>query len=403
MADIANQWLTTSLVGLLLALAAIPAAAASSPEEAALLAGLERYEAVRADGGWPDIPAGPTLEAGMDDSRVPVLARRLHVTGDLAGASGEWPDDKYGGALIEAVLRFQLRHGLAQDAKVGPKTRRALNVPVDERVRQLRHNLERGRGFAPVGPGLVVVVNIPAFRADVLQDGTLAWSTRVIVGDAETPTPELQALITEIILNPTWSVPVKIAAGEMLPEIKRDRGFLDRGGYVLYAADGPAVEAETVPWESLSYGNFPYRIVQRPGPANQLGRVKFVFPNAYSVYLHDTPAKHLFERSVRALSHGCIRMREPMVLAQMILAGQGHSPDAIRELLAKASTRSITLAPPVPIHVRYQTAEAGTDGTLFFYEDIYGLDAGPTGPRQSDPAGGGNAFSPVLQSSCAAS
>jgi murein L,D-transpeptidase YcbB/YkuD len=336
----------------------------------------------------------------MADSRVAVLARRLEATGELEGDAGDWAHGNYRGALVEAVLRFQARHGLVQDAKVGPKTLRALNVPADERIRQIRRNLERSRAYAAAEPGLVVVVNIPAFRADVSQDGATAWSTPVIVGETETPTPELRALITEIVVNPTWSVPAKIAAGEMLPEIKRDPGFLARGGYVLYSADGAAVDPRLVPWESLSYANFPYRIVQRPGPVNQLGRVKFVFPNVHSVYIHDTPAKHLFERSVRALSHGCIRMREPMVLAEMILAAQGHTAEAVAELLATAATTSIQLAAPVPIQLRYQTVEADTDGTLFFYEDIYGLDAARPGSGPSASPGAGNPASPAEQSSC---
>lgn len=402
MAGTVNQWLTTAFT-VLLALAAIPSAASASPVEEALLAGLQRYESIREGGGWHSVPAGPTLEPGMTDSRVPTLARRLHATGDLAAEAGDWAHGNYAGALVEAVLRFQLRHGLVQDAKVGPRTLRALNVQVAERIRQLRLNLQRSRGYAALEPGLVVVVNIPAYRADVLQDGVPAWSTRVIVGEAETPTPELRALITEVVLNPTWAVPVKIAAGELLPEIQRDTGYLARGGYVLYAADGAPVDPAGVRWESLSYGNFPYRIVQRPGPANQLGRVKFVFPNAHSVYLHDTPAKQLFERSVRALSHGCIRMREPLRLAEMILAAQGRTPDAIGELFATTATTSIPLAPPVPIHIRYQTVEAGTDGVLLFHEDVYGLDAGATGSVQSDPGAEGMAVNPALQSSCAAS
>ena len=395
-----NQWLTTALVGLLLGSAANPAAAAAAPAENAMLAGLARYEAIRDRGGWPAVPAGRTLEPGMADSRVAVLARRFEATGELEGDAGDWAHANYRGALVEAVLRFQARHGLVQDAKVGPKTLRALNVPADERIRQIRRNLERSRAYAAAEPGLVVVVNIPAFRADVSQDGATAWSTPVIVGETETPTPELRALITEIVVNPTWSVPAKIAAGEMLPEIKRDPGFLARGGYVLYSADGAAVDPRVVPWESLSYADFPYRIVQRPGPVNQLGRVKFVFPNVHSVFLHDTPAKHLFERSVRALSHGCIRMREPMVLAEMILAAQGHTAEAVAELLATAATTSIKLAVPVPIQLRYQTVEADTDGTLFFYEDIYGLDAARPGSGPSASPGAGNPASPAEQSSC---
>jgi len=352
----------------------VPRFAIGTAQIELLEAGLARYEANRERGGWPTVPAGPTIGPGAVDSRVAVLAARLGATGDLSANALPRSGLEYDPVLVAAVRRFQHRHGLEPDGLVGRRTLAALNVRVDTRVKQIGINLERARTLSETAD-FAVVVNIPTFHATLIRDGIAVWATRVIVGDIETPTPELAAMITEIVLNPTWAVPAKIAAEEILPSVLRDPGFLARGGYTLYAADGSIANPADVAWTAMSPRNFPYRIVQRPGPANQLGQVKFVIPNANSVFLHDTPKKALFERAVRAFSHGCIRIQDPLVLAEAILGRGGWTRAAIDEQLATGKTRSLLLPSPVPIQVLYQTVLAETDGTLFFADDIYGLDA----------------------------
>ena len=288
---------------------ALPAPRAAADAVAALEQGLRAYRAIERRGGWPAVPDGPTLRPGAQDDRIAALAERLVASGDLAAVDAQAGIGLYGPSLDSAVRRFQARHGLEVDGLAGRRTLQAMNVPVGERIRQIELNLERERGASPLPPGLAVVVNVPEFQAEVLRDGALVWSTAVIVGETKTPTPLFDALITEIVLNPSWAVPAKIAAEELLPDIRRDPAYLGRGGYLVYDGTGNPVDPATVRWQYLSADNFPYRLVQRPGPVNQLGVIKFVFPNPYSVFLHDTPKRTLFQQARRALSHGCIRMQ----------------------------------------------------------------------------------------------
>lgn len=366
---------TVSLLG-----TTLPAPHAAADAIAALEQGLRAYQAIEQHGGWPTVPDGPTLRPGARDDRTAALAERLAASGDLVAVDAQAGNGLYGPSLESAVRRFQARHGLEVDGLAGRRTLAALNVPVGERIRQIELNLERERSAPPLPPGLAVLVNVPEFRAEVLRDGALVWSTAVIVGETKTPTPLFDAQITEVVLNPSWAVPAKIAAEELLPDIRRDPGYLGRGGYLVYDATGNPVDPATVRWQYLSAASFPYRLVQRPGPANQLGAIKFVFPNPYSVFLHDTPNKTLFQQARRALSHGCIRMREPLILAEIVLAEQGWTRTSIEARRAAGTTTSITLESPVPIHIHYRTARADADGTLLFFEDIYDLDAtGATG------------------------
>jgi murein L,D-transpeptidase YcbB/YkuD len=340
-----------------------------------LEAGLQRYEDTLERGGWPPVAAGPTIRPGATDARIPALTERLRRTGDLSPVASSHADTVYDPVLEAAVRRFQHRHGLEADGLVGRRTLSALNVSADARVNQIKLNLERARSSGEPGDGLAVVINVPAYHATLLRDGIEIWATRVIVGKEETPTPELSGMITDVVLNPAWIIPAKIAAGEILPIVQQDPGYLARGGYVLYAPDDSVVDPADVAWPTLSPQHFPYRIMQGAGPANQLGEVKFVFPNADSVFLHDTSKKALFRDTYRAYSHGCIRMQNPLALTEAILKREGWTRAAIDEQLATGKTRSIALQSPVAIDVRYQTVLASRDGSLFFAEDIYGLDA----------------------------
>lgn len=338
-----------------------------------LRAALNRYRAIREAGGWPVVTDGPTIAPGERDARLALLAERLATTGDLQGGPETFP--WYTEELEAAVRRFQARHGLDADGEVGRATLRAMNVPVDDRIDQLRVNLERTRWSAGDAQNDVVRVNIPAYRADLVRDGAVAWATRVIVGEPETETPELCSEIRYIVLNPTWTVPHSIASEELLGDIQNDPGFLARGGYDVFDREGNVVDPAGIDWAGLSANYFPYTLVQQPGPVNQLGQLKFVFPNSFAVYMHDTVARRLFEYDRRAFSHGCIRVDKPVDLAAELLGPEGWTRRGIETQIASAETRTVFLTTPMPVVVDYMTAEVDDVGTVRFHADIYDLDS----------------------------
>lgn len=333
---------------------------------------LREYRRIAQDGGWPTLPAGPTIGPGSLDPRLGALVTRLRATGDLANdgrAFNEYDDD-----LQAAVRRFQDRHGLEADALVGRATLRALNVPVERRIAQLCTNLERARKLFVGDRPDFLLVNIPAFRAYLFRDETPVWNTSVIIGEKDAETPLFESHLKSVVVNPTWSVPRSIASEELLPKIQNDPGFLARGGYDVVDAAGLAVDPATIDWAAFGRSNFPFRLVQRPGPQNELGRIKFLIPNEYGVCMHDTPGKHLFAYASRAFSHGCIRMEKPMEFAAQLLAGDGWTPEQLDAQLASGKTRSIPMATPLPIVITYLTASVDASGTVFFYRDVYGRD-----------------------------
>ncbi len=334
--------------------------------------GLEHYRALAESGGWAPIPDGPTIEPGSDDPRVAALAERLVSGGDLVARDG--PYLVYDDTLEAAVRRFQVRHGLEADGLVGKKTLRQLNVSVERRIDQVRVNLERQRSWEPPADGDYVLINVPAFTAYVYVRGRPTWSTKVIVGDTEDETPDIQSGLKSIVFNPTWSVPYSIASKELLPKIQRDPDFLKRGNYRVVDRDGRQVDPDSVDWSVVRRNTFPYSLVQQAGPGNELGQVKFLFPNPYSVCMHDTPGKALFDRARRAFSHGCIRIDEPLQLAERLLAREGWTTADIDARLRSGRTTTVALENPWPVLLLYWTVDVGADGTLLFYDDLYGRD-----------------------------
>jgi murein L,D-transpeptidase YcbB/YkuD len=333
-------------------------------------AALAEYRTIATAGGWPTVPDGATLKAGMTDARVPVLARRLAVTHDLdpAVAAGT---TLYEGELVAAVQRFQLRHGLTADGAVGPATLAAMNVSVEQRIDQIRANLERGRWvfFDPTSEFLVV--NIAGFQAYIVRRGEVLWQSRVQVGRPYTQTPVFAAKMTYLVLNPTWTVPPGIMRNETLPAIRRDPGYLAAHDMDMFDAAGKVVDPAAVDWSSTRGAGF--RVVQRPGPSNALGRMKFMFPNEHSVYLHDTPSRNLFERDTRAFSHGCIRVDDIYGLALQLL-GSRWDRERIDRLIATGRTETVVLDKPMPIMLLYWTTEVDAAGRISFFPDVYSRD-----------------------------
>ena len=335
---------------------------------------LQRHLARADAGGWPRVPDGPTLRPGAADPRLAILARRLAISEDLPEDIRPVSTSEYDEMLEHAVRRFQERHALEVDGLVGRATLRALNVPIEQRIDQIRVNIGRMRRFLDEPMDRLLVVNIAAFKAYVIRDGAVVWTTKVIVGESRYATPEFRSELESVVFNPAWSIPRSIARNEMLPTIKNDPDFFRKGGYELYDLEGKPVDPAGGHWGTVFHGNFPFTLVQQPGPQNQLGQIKFMFPNDYAVCMHDTPAKALFEKAVRAFSHGCIRVQEPRALAEVILDTDGWTRQRIDSQIESGETRSLALSEPLPFYVLYWTAEVDDAGRLHFYPDLYKRD-----------------------------
>ena len=341
---------------------------------------LADYRAIAAGGGWPEVPDGQTLRPDMSDARVPMLEQRLKVSGDLPGTVGapEAPPNAtggpvYTGEVVAAVQRFQERHGLAADGVIGRATIAALNVPVERRIDQMRASLERARWVLADLGSEFVAVNIAGFRLYLVRDGDVVWRTRVQVGRPYRRTPVFKAELTYLVFNPTWTVPPTILREDVLPAVRRNTGYLAGRNIDVIDNGGRIVDPTSIDWSGQR--SFPYRFVQRPGATNALGRVKFMFPNDHSVYLHDTPSRDLFERESRAFSSGCIRVENPLELAQQLL---GSKWDAARidAVIAGGRTDTVFLDDPVDVLLLYWTAEVDETGRVAFWPDVYERDPG---------------------------
>lgn len=334
---------------------------------------LRNHRQMQSSGGWPTVPAGPTLKVGMTDDRLGAISQRLAISGDLDDAVLPG-DGVYSEMLAGGVKAFQSRHGLEPDGVIGPATLAALNVPVETRIDQLRINLERARW---VSGGLgkdFIIVNIAGYRAYLVNDLEIVWDTKVQVGKTYHQTPVFRDEMAYVVMNPTWTVPYSIATKEMLPRIQRDPDYFKTRTFDVRDRAGQNVDPESIDWTQLSRRNFPYTFVQRPGPANALGRIKFIFPNEYAVYLHDTPSKSLFGRAERAFSHGCIRTQNPFDLAELLLAPKGWDRARIDAQIESAETKTVHLAEPLPVLLLYWTADIGPNGESWFFKDIYERD-----------------------------
>ncbi len=338
---------------------------------------LARYRAVAAEGGWPAIPDGPVLRRGDRSPRVTALRQRLRED-DTRISRG---DDVFDEDVEAALKSFQRRHGLEPDGTVGPATRTALNVPIERRIAQMELNLERSRWLPQDLGRRHILVNIAAFELQVVNGRDVELAMRVVVGHPDNRTPLLTDTIQYLVLNPYWHVPRDIAAGELLPKVRENASYLAQQRLRVFTDSGPdarEVDPATVDWSAVTSSDFPFVLRQDPGAFNSLGRVKFMFPNPFSVYLHDTPARGLFNQAERDLSHGCIRVEQPVELAEYLLrqTGRWNRAALVRALDDTAAVDlEVQLPEPMPVHLYYWTAWADEDGTVQFRRDIYGDDA----------------------------
>lgn len=345
-----------------------------TPQYARLEEALAQYKAIAELGGWPTLPEGPALKPGMDDARVPGLRKTLSVMGDYRGAADE-AGTVYDDALVAAVKAFQDRHGLTDDGVIGPGTLKVLNVPVEERIRQIVINLERRRWMPDDLGSFYVFVNLAdAYLKVVKDDGErekTVHAARVVVGKPYTSTPVFSDMMSYIVINPTWGVPASIANGEYLPKLRNDPGYLARQKIRIIGPSGE-INPHTVNWSGMS--RIPYQLRQDSGEGNALGRIKFMFPNKFNVYIHDTPSKSLFAKESRYFSHGCMRVQYPDQLAEVLLSSQGWTLEKIRAQIATGKQRIVNLETKIPVHVTYLTAWANKDGTVHFRADPYNRD-----------------------------
>ncbi len=337
---------------------------------------LAAYRLIAKEGGWPEVPEGGLLRPGSSGERVWLLKNRLYITGDL----DEEHLDGYvfDGPLELAVRRFQKRHGLEADGMVGPATVRVLNVPAEGRIRQIELNMERWRWLPEDLGDRHVFINVANFELLVREYGSDVMRMRIVVGKPFWHTPSFSARMTHIVLNPAWNVPQSIAVEEILPRLRKDPGYLAAGGFRVFRGWGNGsveVDPRGIDWSGVPAENFPYRFQQVPGGSNPLGRVKFMFPNRFNVYLHDTPSKELFDMAVRAFSHGCIRIERPMELAYYLLRDAGWTYGELLAAVDSGEELEVQLPEPIEVHPLYWTAWTGHDGTVNFRADIYGRDA----------------------------
>ncbi len=345
-----------------------------------LQAALATYRKLAASAGTePPLPAVKSLKPGDAYAALPQLAQRLRRVGDLPPNASV--DAKvYGGALVDAVKRFQVRHGLASDGVVSARTLKQLNVPLGVRVKQIEWALERWRWAPADFEQPPIVVNIPEFvlRAWSDERGHAAMSMRVVVGQTlKHQTPVFEAAMRYLVFRPYWNVPPTIQSKELVPHAAKDPSYLARNGYELVTADGHPLASSTVDAATLArLRSYDLSVRQKPGANNALGLLKFMFPNQNNVYLHSTPSQELFSRSRRDFSHGCVRVEDPTALASWVLRDQPQwTPEKIKAAMNGKEPSQVNLRSPIPVMIIYTTATVDDEGRIHFFEDIYGHDA----------------------------
>ncbi|NHQ59977.1 L,D-transpeptidase family protein [Chlorobium sp. BLA1] len=336
--------------------------------------GLIRNRALAKDGGWPVVPDLTGLKEGVTDNRVLPLRKRLVVSGDMTVTVADTARI-YDKRMVEAVKRFQKRNGMVADGVPGPATFRAMNLPVERRIEQIRINMERCRWFMNDLEPTYIMVNIAEFSLRYVEHGRNRWGTRVIVGQPYRETPVFKADMQYIVFNPRWVVPPTILSKDVLPAIRKNSAYLSRKKLNILDRNGAVVSPASVNWSQYTGANFPYRLQQTAGDHGALGRIKFMLPNRHTVYLHDTPTKDLFEKSSRTFSSGCIRVENPQELARLVLQDSlKWSRERIQAAINSGKTATVYLPKRIPVFILYLTAFAEGD-EIVFLDDVYNRDS----------------------------
>jgi len=342
-----------------------------TPRYERLRVALQDYKTLAAKGPWTVIEGGEVLKPGMSDPRVLAIRKRLIEDGSLAKEASE--GEIYDEVLVEAVKKFQFRHGLDDDGVVGPQTLTELNVTIEQRITMLEVNLERRRWMQNNYGRYYVFSNLADQVIKLVRDEKNLHFELIQVGLPYHRTPVFSDVMEYIEINPYWNVPFSIATKEYLPKLKANAGALVSQN-IQVLANGKVVSPFSIPWHSYSRGHFPVRLRQDSGRRNALGRIKFMFPNKFNVYIHDTPSKSKFEKSSRYFSHGCLRLRDPLTMAEKILGEQGWSREKIEAVVRSGKRTIVKLKEKIPVHVTYLTAWVNKDRSIHFRQDIYGRD-----------------------------
>lgn len=345
-----------------------------------------RFAKIVAEGGYPSVGGDGLIEPGDESPEIPDLRQRLFVGGELAwpeprGAASENPN-VYDEDTVEALKKFQRRFGIEDDGIIGPGTRDMLNYPAKHRLAQIDANLERLRWLPQdLGPDRIMV-NVAAFHLRGYKDNQVVMRMRVIVGEEQNQTPAFSDTLEYVEVNPYWTVPNSIIVGEIAPKMVEDPGYLARKNMMVqedWPLDSAQIDPANIDWAAYAHAgaDFPYILRQRPGPDNALGQIKFMFPNDFAIYLHDTPTDHLFDEVDRTFSHGCIRLEYPVEFAGFVF---DDTPDwdaqRVKQTIDSAQHTQIGLsdADKIPVYIYYNTAWADADGTIYFRPDRYGRD-----------------------------
>jgi murein L,D-transpeptidase YcbB/YkuD len=360
-----------------------PAACAScgfEPEALALEKLLKEYKELADNGGWPEWKIGKKLRPHQLDTRIPTLRQLLTITGDYKGT-----DSAHAGALLyddglaAGVRRFQTRHGLNPDGALGKATQAALAVPVETRITQITATIARIRIRAQTPEARLILVNLPAYTLYAIRDGHTALAMRVIIGNRKNPTPLFDNDVTDVIFNPQWHVPERIAKNELIPKLHQDPRYFINAGFVVTQGGQPVDPLHVDPAAGDDFG---FR--QMAGSGNALGKVKFNIPDEDNIYLHSTASPRLFAKEDRALSHGCVRVERPRELTHFVFDGaEGWGAKRIDSAYDSDKERWVKVQ-ATPVHLVYWTAFVDAAGMAYFFDDVYGLDRTLSAKRREE-------------------
>lgn len=348
--------------------------APQSPDYIALKKSLQNHQDIAARGGWPSFAVGAVVKPGASDSRMDALRQLLTIAQDLPATQAPINATNghvYDTQLVDAVKHFQLRHSIEPDGVLNATTQQALAVPVAKRIEQIAMTLERMRWMPRDLGNRYVLVNVPAYRLRAVM-GSDQLTMGVIVGKADTQTPMFSKNITQVVFNPSWGVPQKIAMKEMLPKVQKNPSYLANAGYTV-TSNGQVVDPHSVDWSSVGSSNFNYAFRQNPGDGNALGKVKFTIPDSDNIYLHDTSQHKLFSRADRSMSHGCVRLSNPEAMTKFVLSHEGWEGKKIETAYNGEASRTVAIN-PLPVHLVYWTSWVDDKGAVHFQKDIYGKD-----------------------------
>jgi L,D-transpeptidase YcbB len=342
---------------------------------------IAQYQAIVAKGGWPEVPAVAKLVVGGRHPAVPALRERLSVAGDLDLNSG---DPQVFDSYVEAAVhRFQLRHGLNADGVLRDATWRALNVPAQTRLAQLKTNAARLKSLIGNLGDRLVVANIPAAQIEAIENGVVVTRCAVVAGQPDRPSPDIQSKIVEINFNPFWMVPISIIRKDLLPKLQAEPDYLARNHVRIFDTNSNELSPSQIDWNSAEAAN--YQLKQDPGDFRSLGTVRIDIPNVQGIYMHDTPSKNLFGEDFSVAAPGCMRVQNLRELADWILAeSPGGSKAEIDAAIRSGERRDARVAKPLPLYWVYITAWAAPDGVVQFRDDIYNRDGfgGQTNPSR---------------------